>query len=58
MIAKAETKSFIFFQVEWSVIFVILTYIFIGKYGFIDTTNLVTNELEIIDTLPVVEGAE
>ena len=31
---------------------------FIGKYGFIDTTNLVTNELEIIDTLPVVEGAE
>ena len=35
MIAKAETKSFIFFQVEWSVIFVILTYIFIGKYGFV-----------------------
>ena len=31
---------------------------FIGKYGFIDTTNLVTNELEITDTLPVVEGAE
>ena len=35
MIAKAKTKSFIFFQVEWSVIFVILTYIFIGKYGFV-----------------------
>jgi len=35
MIAKAKTKSFIFFQVEWSVIFVILTYIFIGKFGFV-----------------------
>ena len=35
MIAKADTKSFIFFQVEWSTIFVILTYIFIGKYGFV-----------------------
>ena len=31
---------------------------FIGKYAFIHTTNLVTNELEITDTLPVVEGAE
>ena len=35
LIAKAETKSFIFFQVEWSVIFVILTYVFIGQYGFV-----------------------
>jgi PST family polysaccharide transporter len=35
MIAKADTKSFIFFQIEWSTIFVILTYILIGKYGFV-----------------------
>ena len=35
MISKADTKSFIFFQIEWSVIFVILTYLFIGKYGFV-----------------------
>ena len=35
MISEADTKSFIFFQIEWSTIFVILTYIFIGKYGFV-----------------------
>ena len=35
MISKADTKSFIFFQIEWSVIFVALTYLFIGKYGFV-----------------------
>ena len=35
MISKADTKSFIFFQIEWSVVFVALTYIFIGKYGFV-----------------------
>ena len=35
MISKADTKSFIFFQVEWSVIFVILTFLFIEKYGFV-----------------------
>ena len=35
MISKADTKSFIFFQIEWSVIFVALTYLFIGMYGFV-----------------------
>ena len=35
MISKADTKSFIFFQIEWSVIFVLLTYLFVGKYGFV-----------------------
>ena len=35
MISKAYTKSFIFFQIEWSVVFVALTYLFIGKYGFV-----------------------
>jgi PST family polysaccharide transporter len=35
MIAKSDTKSFIFFQIEWSTIFVILTYIFTAKYGFV-----------------------
>ena len=35
MISKADTKSFIFFQIEWSVVFVALTYLFIGKYGFV-----------------------
>ena len=35
MISKADTKSFIFFQIEWSVVFVALTYLFVGKYGFV-----------------------
>ncbi len=35
MISKADTKSFIFFQIEWSVVFVLLTYLFIDKYGFV-----------------------
>ena len=35
MISKADTKSFIFFQIEWSVVFVALTYLFISKYGFV-----------------------
>ena len=35
MISKADTKSFIFFQIEWSVVFVTLTYLFISKYGFV-----------------------
>jgi len=35
MISKADTKSFVFFQVEWSTIFVVLSYIFIEKYGFV-----------------------
>ena len=35
MISKADTKSFVFFQIEWSTIFVILSYIFIEKYGFV-----------------------
>ena len=35
MISKAKTKSFVFFQIEWSLVFVTLTYIFIEKYGFV-----------------------
>ena len=35
MISKVDTKSFIFFQIEWSFVFVVLSYFFIGKYGFI-----------------------
>ena len=35
MISKADTKSFIFFQIEWSAIFIILSYLFIDIYGFV-----------------------
>lgn len=35
LIAKAKTKAFIFFQVEWAFIFALLTYIFVNIYGFI-----------------------
>ena len=35
MISKAKTKSFVFFQIEWTLVFVTLTYIFIEKYGFV-----------------------
>ena len=35
MISKADTKSFVFFQIEWSTLFVILSYIFINMYGFV-----------------------
>ena len=35
MISKADTKSFVLFQIEWSVIFIILSYLFIDMYGFV-----------------------
>ena len=35
MISKADTKSFVFFQIEWSAIFIILSYLFIEMYGFV-----------------------
>ena len=35
MISKAKTKSFVFFQIEWSLLFVTLSYVFIEKYGFV-----------------------
>ena len=35
LIAKAKTKAFIFFQIEWAAIFAVLTYIFVKMYGFI-----------------------
>ena len=35
MISKADTKSFVFFQIEWSAIFIILSYLFIHIYGFV-----------------------
>ena len=34
LISKADTKAFVFFQIEWSVIFVILSYFLINVYGF------------------------
>ena len=34
LISKADTKAFVFFQIEWSVIFVILSYFLINTYGF------------------------
>ena len=35
MISKAKTKSFVFFQIEWSLLIVTLSYVFIEKYGFV-----------------------
>ena len=35
MISKAKTKSFVLFQIEWSLVFVTLTFIFIEKFGFV-----------------------
>lgn len=35
LIAKAKTKAFIFFQVEWALVFASLTYLLVGIYGFI-----------------------
>ena len=34
LISKADTKAFVFFQIEWSVIFMILSYFLINAYGF------------------------
>ena len=35
LIAKAKTKAFIFFQIEWALVFAILTYIFVREFGFV-----------------------
>lgn len=35
LIAKAKTKAFIFFQIEWAVVFASLTYLFVNQYGFV-----------------------
>lgn len=35
MISKADTKSFVFFQVEWSTLFILFSYLFIEMYGFV-----------------------
>ncbi|MBT8273347.1 MAG: O-antigen translocase [Bacteroidia bacterium] len=35
LIAKAKTKAFIFFQIEWALVFAILTYVFVKSYGFV-----------------------
>jgi PST family polysaccharide transporter len=35
LIAKARTKSFIFFQVEWSMLFIILSVILSNIYGYV-----------------------
>lgn len=34
LIAKARTKAFIFFQIEWATVFILGTIIFGNKYGF------------------------
>lgn len=35
LIAKARTKAFIFFQIEWALVFATLTYFFVKTYGFV-----------------------
>ena len=35
LIAKAKTKAFILFQIEWAFVFSLLTYVFVNYYGFI-----------------------
>lgn len=35
LIAKAKTKAFIFFQIEWALAFSILSYLLINQFGFI-----------------------
>jgi PST family polysaccharide transporter len=35
MISKADTKSFVFFQLEWSTLFILFSYLFIEMYGFV-----------------------
>lgn len=35
LIAKAKTKAFILFQIEWAFVFSLLTYIFVNYYGFV-----------------------
>lgn len=35
LISKTKTKAFIFFQVEWALVFSTLTILFVNKYGFV-----------------------
>ncbi|NNL32254.1 MAG: O-antigen translocase [Flavobacteriaceae bacterium] len=35
LIAKAKTKAFIFFQIEWALVFAVLTFVFVKNYGFV-----------------------
>ncbi len=35
LIAKAKIKTFTFFQIEWAMVFSILTYVFSNQFGFV-----------------------
>lgn len=35
LISKAKTKAFIFFQIEWALVFSALTYFLVNEYGFV-----------------------
>ncbi len=35
LIAKAKTKAFVFFQIEWAVVFGVLTFVLVQSYGFL-----------------------
>jgi PST family polysaccharide transporter len=35
LISKAKTKAFIFFQIEWALVFSLLSYILVNQYGFV-----------------------
>ena len=35
LISKAQTKIFVLFQIEWALVFIIFTFIFVRMYGFV-----------------------
>lgn len=35
LISKAKTKAFIFFQIEWALMFSLLSYVLVNQYGFV-----------------------
>lgn len=35
LISKAKTKAFIFFQIEWALVFSLLSYILVNQYGYV-----------------------
>lgn len=35
LISKAKTKAFIFFQIEWALVFSLLSYLLVNHYGFV-----------------------
>jgi PST family polysaccharide transporter len=35
LISKAKTKAFIFFQIEWALVFSLLSYILVNQFGFV-----------------------